>query len=138
MGMIDYVNNLDILGPMNTQTNRFQVIGVNDDKDFCECCGKAGLKRVVWINDAETSEVKHFGTTCATKPAKGFNLDKEIKVAINRADDYAKALNYMARIEYKKAGGKYVSAPDGMSARVADPELYAITRAACVARGFNC
>lgn len=60
---------------------RFVVIGVNDDKDFCECCGKQGLKRVVWVEDTETQTVRHFGTTCATSPVKGFPKD-EIKKAI--------------------------------------------------------
>lgn len=27
----------------------FKVLGVNDDTDNCECCGRTGLKRVVWL-----------------------------------------------------------------------------------------
>lgn len=63
---------------------RFLVLGINDDRDFCECCGKQGLKRVVWIHDTELGEVKHFGSVCATQPQKGFGpaVEKQIKSAI--------------------------------------------------------
>lgn len=43
----------------------YKLLGVNDDKDFCSCCGKQGLKRVVWMEDNRTGEVNHFGTHCA-------------------------------------------------------------------------
>lgn len=52
--------------------SRYKFLGVNDDREHCECCGKQGLKRVVWIEDTETGEIKHYGTTCATNPAKAF------------------------------------------------------------------
>ena len=63
--------------------SRFQFLGVNDDRDFCECCGKQELKRVVWIEDLETGEVKHYGTTCATNPAKAFGV--KVNKAIRNA-----------------------------------------------------
>lgn len=87
--------------------NRYNVLAVNDDKDFCECCGKQGLQRVVWIEDLDTGEIKHFGTTCATKPAKGFGVDKEIKAAIGYFNDKRKAQFFAAHRAYKAAGGKY-------------------------------
>lgn len=73
--------------------SRFQILGVNDDRDSCECCGKQGLKRVVWIQDNELSEIKHFGTVCATQPAKGFgpDVEKAIKSAVRRAADLQKS-----------------------------------------------
>ena len=43
----------------------YKILGVNDDKDFCSCCGKQGLKRVVWLEDNRNGEVNHFGTHCA-------------------------------------------------------------------------
>lgn len=52
--------------------SRYQFLGVNDDRDFCECCGRVDLKRVVWIEDLEEGTVKHFGTTCAQNPSKAF------------------------------------------------------------------
>ena len=87
--------------------NRYKVVGVNDDKDFCECCGKQGLKRVVWIEDTETQEVKHFGTTCAAAPVKGFGVDKEIKHAIRTFQDQQQAVWRYAHSLYLKARGTY-------------------------------
>ena len=71
-----------LMSATTTKTSqRFIVRGVSDDADFCMCCGRTGLKRVVWIEDTETQEVRHFGTTCAAAPVKGFPKD-EIKKAI--------------------------------------------------------
>ena len=85
--------------------NRYKVVGVNDDKDFCECCGRQGLKRVVSIEDTETQEIKHFGTTCAAAPVKGFGVDKEIKKAIRDFQDREQAVFRYAYSLYRKAGG---------------------------------
>lgn len=116
--------------------NRHQVLGVNDDRDFCECCGKTGLKKVVWIQDNETSEVKHFGVVCASKPSKGFNLDKEIKHAARRHEDYLKALNYVAHRHYKARGGQYVKSND-WSWKAADESLYQSCLKSAKAERFN-
>jgi hypothetical protein len=97
--------------------NRYNVVGVNDDKDFCECCGRQGLKRVVWIEDTETQEIKHFGTTCAAAPVKGFGVDKEIKQAIRKFQDQEQARWRYAHSLYRKAGGKYTgNGQDGWKA----------------------
>lgn len=67
-------------------SNRFLVKGINDDESTCQCCGKEGLARVVWIEDTETGTLRHFGTTCAKSPIKGFQLDKAIDKAIREHD----------------------------------------------------
>ena len=89
--------------------NRFKVLGINDDRNFCECCGKSGLQRVVWIEDTETGEVKHFGTSCAAKPAKGFDCTNEIKEAIKSVT--RKIKNIEIRHSYKALGGKWLLHP---------------------------
>ena len=38
--------------------NRFKVLGINDDRDFCEICGKVELKKVVWLEDKESIQAK--------------------------------------------------------------------------------
>lgn len=81
---------------------RFIVKGINDDKSFCECCGKSGLQRVVWIEDTETGEIKHFGTSCAMKPAKGFDCINEIKSAIKQAKENEKRICSRAGYLYRK------------------------------------
>lgn len=117
--------------------SKYRVLSVNDDKDFCGCCGKTGLKRVVFIENIETGEVDHFGTTCATQPAKGFGLDSEIKREIQRFQAREKTLGYLAYHAYKKAGGQYIANADGHSWRAADPALLAQCRSEIAARGFN-
>lgn len=91
----------------------FQIIGVNDTRDFCECCGRKGLKRVVWILEVETGEHKHFGTSCAMSPAKGFGLDKEIKAAVREHDHQLKTRWRVASHAYRAAGGTYESIGPG-------------------------
>ena len=85
--------------------NRYQLVAVNDCRDYCECCGRKGLKRVVWIVDLETGEEKHFGTTCAMAPSKAFGLDREIKQAIREAEHAIKVRWTRAWHAYKQAGG---------------------------------
>lgn len=84
---------------------RKKVLGVNDDRDFCSCCGKEHLKRVVWIEDLETGRIDHFGTTCATKAAPV--LFGEIKEAVKRDDNRSETAWSMAHARYRKEGGKY-------------------------------
>ena len=88
---------------------KFKVLGVNDDMDFCECCGKQNLARVVWIENPETGKIQHFGTVCAANPAKAFGLDSEIKSAIQAFKNKKQAACSLAHRLYSAAGGKYVS-----------------------------
>jgi hypothetical protein len=92
---------LNISSERNTEM-RFIVKGINDDKSFCECCGKSGLQRVIWIEDTETGEIKHFGTSCALKPAKGFDCVVEIKSAIKQAKENEKRICSHAGYLYRK------------------------------------
>lgn len=85
--------------------NRYQFLAVNDTRDYCECCGRKGLKRVVWIVDLETGEEKHFGTTCALAPSKAFGLNREIKQAIRDGDHALRIRWTCAWDAYRKAGG---------------------------------
>lgn len=95
--------------PTTSPALRFKVMGVNDDADDCACCGRTGLKRVVWIQDLETSEIRHYGTTCAANPAKAFGLGKEIKAEIANFESRQRAMwGYAGKI-YRQRGGKYVS-----------------------------
>ena len=88
--------------------SRYKVLGINDDKTYCQCCGRNGLKSVVWIEDTETDEVKHFGSTCALSPKHGFDVDKEIKEAIKSEKDRLQAVWSLMLKEYKAQGGKMI------------------------------
>lgn len=47
--------------------SEYKVLGCNDDKDYCTCCGKQGLSKVVWMENLESGEVSHYGVVCAKK-----------------------------------------------------------------------
>lgn len=51
----------------NATTKTVKILGINDDESTCACCGKSGLKRVVWLQFGEegNEEVTHYGTSCA-------------------------------------------------------------------------
>lgn len=103
---------------------RFTVLGVTDDRDFCQCCGRQGLKRVVWIEDGESGAVRHFGTTCVTAPAMGFGVALAFKAAITRFDDAQRLFWTQVNTEYRRRGGRHV--PDATRRGVfvaADPAL---------------
>ena len=107
---------------------RFIVKGINDDRSFCECCGKSNLQRVIWIEDTETNEIKLFGTSCAMKPAKGFDCIVEIKSAIKLAKENEKRIVSNAMYRYRKVYGAAMIAgrdKDGYPiATVADRSLW--------------
>ena len=97
--------------------SRYKVLAVNDDRDFCECCGRQGLKQVVWIEDTETQEIKHFGTTCAAAPVNGFGVEKEIRGAISTFKARQQAFFRWSHKIYRKAGGTYTgNGQDGWKA----------------------
>ena len=103
---------------------RFEVLAVNDAASFCECCGRSGLQRVVWIADHETGEHKHFGTSCATRPAKGFDCVAEIKTAIKRHTDAMKYAAARAYAAYKTAGGKFLPMNEAGEWEFADRAMF--------------
>ncbi len=103
---------------------RFEVLAVNDSASFCECCGRSGLQRVVWIADHETGEHKHFGTSCALRPAKGFDCVAEIKTAIKRHTDAMKYAMARAYAAYKAAGGKFLPMNEAGEWDFADKALW--------------
>lgn len=59
---------------------KFKVLGTNDDKNYCEICGKIELKKVVWIENIETGEIFHAGINCAAKKlnTNSKNITKKI------------------------------------------------------------
>jgi hypothetical protein len=103
---------------------KFKVLAVNDDSDCCECCGKTGLKRVVWIENTETGEIRHFGVVCATKPEKGFECEKEINTAISVFEQAERFAHKKAWQLYKQAAGSVVTMAGGYGVEAADKALY--------------
>lgn len=51
---------------------KYRVLGTNDEASSCCCCGREGLKRVVWLQPLnehgdDDGVPVHFGTMCAAK-----------------------------------------------------------------------
>lgn len=83
-----------------------RVVGVNDDADFCTCCGRVGLKRVVWIADSDfPGSPSHYGTTCAGKVMgwKGTKTSMDNKAA-QLAREYQEGVNAASRVVRILAG----------------------------------
>lgn len=57
-----------------TSQAMFRVLGENDDASECLCCGRQGLRKVVWLQPLdqdgnEVGEPVHFGRVCGAKAA---------------------------------------------------------------------
>lgn len=53
---------------------KYRILGTNDDASECCCCGRQGLKRVVWLqpldeHGEEYGEPVHFGRVCGARAA---------------------------------------------------------------------
>lgn len=72
---------------MNT-LKKIKVLGITNDFNKCDCCGKENLSKTVAILDIEMGVVMHFGTTCAAMADKYDTLEaaaeakKEIKKVV--------------------------------------------------------
>jgi hypothetical protein len=64
-----------------------KIIGVNSDKDFCACCGKQELAKVVWIENTTDCTVLHYGTTCAAKIMGSAKVKAAISAEMMKAAD---------------------------------------------------
>lgn len=73
----------------STETVRF--LGITDERDSCDCCGRRNLKRTVALD--LDGEVVYFGTTCAAValglPAK--EVAARAKTAQDEIDAAARA-----------------------------------------------
>lgn len=73
---------------------KYRVLGSNDDHSECCCCGRQGLKRVVWMQPLdedgnEEGEPVHFGVICAAKAAGwgyGNRSDAQRRIDRERAE----------------------------------------------------
>jgi hypothetical protein len=49
---------------------KFKIVGISDDQNVCECCGKKNLKKVIHLEDIETGYTVAYGVVCAAKVQK--------------------------------------------------------------------
>ncbi|MGL5719388.1 MAG: hypothetical protein ACRCYP_01135 [Alphaproteobacteria bacterium] len=82
---------------------KFALKGINDDTDSCSCCGRSGLKRVMWVvelnsNSEECSEAFHLGTSCGAK-FLGFKQSK-VNTKIKNFDSEVQQKRYKLLISH--------------------------------------
>jgi hypothetical protein len=120
------------------------ILGINSDKDTCDCCGKKNLKRVIWLQ-FEGSDAVAYGTSCAAK-ALGVNGTYSAKDAEKVVHAYQSGLelkqDYTAKCEsarveanrlgeavgvFKNGGSPFYTCR--MKAAETNPGLYGFPRA---------
>ena len=95
---------------MTTEASQYRILGITDSVTSCDCCGKTGLVKTVVIEDSETGNMGHYGTTCAMNPAKCFGFSKsEMAKAINRFKAEQQAIWLAARRLYISLGGQMIA-----------------------------
>lgn len=99
-----------------TEQAKFRVLGVNDDASDCLCCGRQGLRRVVWLqpldeNGEECGEPVHFGRVCGARAAGwGYGsdtarIDRRIAEEEKKAAKHYGAIVSARMTEIERAGG---------------------------------
>jgi hypothetical protein len=90
-------------------TSNFRILGICDEVNACECCGKSDLQKTVAILNTETGTIGYFGSSCAMQPAKCFGFEKsEMNRALRDFKSAQQILWGKARRIYKERGGKMV------------------------------
>jgi hypothetical protein len=93
----------------STTARQFKILGICDNINACDCCGKTDLQKTVAIENCETGVIGYFGTTCAMQPSKCFGFEKrEINSALSHFK--ARQQSYYAKVSriYKERGGKRI------------------------------
>lgn len=88
-----------------------KLLGVTDERETCDCCGKRGLKRVVAL-EKKSGEVVYYGSNCAAlalygkkTPALAKRIDLEAQ-AIERERERLHA-SKLARVATEKGIANY-------------------------------
>lgn len=68
--------------PSRPAPTEYRYLGVTDERNECECCGKVNLKRtvVIHVSDEHDERVAYYGTSCAAHALRT-KRDKVIKRA---------------------------------------------------------
>lgn len=93
---------------------KYRVMGENDDASECACCGRTGLKRVVWMQPLdedgnEVGEAVPFGRVCGAKAAgwgygSSSDIDRRIVKELKETAKHYNALASKAIRELEQAG----------------------------------
>jgi hypothetical protein len=81
---------------------RYRLVGVTDERDSCDCYGRADLKRVVVLHDGD--DHVFFGTHCAArllgKPVR--DVDHEANAAQRRREQAERTARHAAQREAER------------------------------------
>lgn len=82
------------------------MVGITDERDTCELCGKKNLKRCVVLEDTDTHGIVYYGTDCAARVlfprAHDRFLAKETRALNDMWDGFFRARKFA---QEKKAAG---------------------------------
>lgn len=82
---------------METAPARYKVVGITDERDSCELCGRQNLKSVI-VLDAD-GEFVYYGSECGAKmtgkPVRDIN--REAKQAQRETDQAAQRIRHQAQ-----------------------------------------
>ena len=74
-----------------------KILGLTDAVNTCDCCGRKNLKRTVAI-EAESGDLMHFGTTCASNKHLHLSLGEIKKQAQINKDIYCLEIASKAKL----------------------------------------
>jgi len=78
-----------------------KILGTSNDRTECDCCGRTGLKRTVALDYG--TEVRYYGTECATQATKRHDVARAAKAAQAKRDgteSYAVKMRRQQRARY--------------------------------------
>lgn len=77
----------------------FRVLGITDDNDTCDCCGRTGLNATVAIQFDDEPETQFYGRTCAARYArvKVSVIDRGVRQAEQAKRDAERAVRQAQR-----------------------------------------
>lgn len=97
----------------------FKMLGVTDERDTCELCGKQHLKRCVVLEN-ETGGIVYYGTDCAARvllPRANDRVTRRKAEELDRIyDDVAKAKKWVA--EWRSKGFDDEKIVQGLNSRL--------------------
>lgn len=88
---------------------KYRVLGTNDDHSECLCCGRTGLRSVVWLqpldeNGEDHGSPVHFGRVCGARAAGwGYGSDASRIERRIRAEEKAARAHYGAKVSERIA-----------------------------------
>jgi hypothetical protein len=87
---------------------KYIAVGITDEVTSCDCCGRTGLKRTVMLEDSETQEMVHYGTTCAAYALYRSRSQGKVDIVLSHARWRHQADPVIQAVRTAKAEGKSI------------------------------